>query len=344
MSAGKRADRPGKKVLVWLFSAIVVLALAGTIALLLASQTLSVEDGASPQSSIPEDAPIPPLSGPPVIAIQAGHWNASELPAELAKLRSSTGASYGRLREVDINRAVSGSLAKMVEAEGWKALLLPSTVPPGLRADAFVAIHADWSDSPAKRGWKIAPPWRASPASRRLAESISGSFASEKGLVEDAQGVTIGMRGYYAFSYRRFVHTISPFTPAVVLELGFITNSEEGRSLATEPDYWAGLILRGLRTYLAAEDRGRDDDFRPAVFSWVAAKDDSVYGRQGPSASSYRLWALEPGKSLMPVDESGDWLELFLPSRRATAWVLKSELESAPTPYRPFNFPASGDR
>jgi N-acetylmuramoyl-L-alanine amidase len=331
------------KIAVWLSASAAIIVLAG-LSLLFASESSPRANMTLPPPSVPEEAPLTPLSGPPIVAIQAGHWNAPELPDEQAKLRGSTGASYGRLREVDINRAVAGSLARMAEAEGWRILLLPATVPPGLRADAFVAIHADWSGSPAKRGWKVAPPWRASPASRRLAESISGSFASEKGLVEDAQGVTIGMRGYYAFSYRRFAHAISPFTPAVVLEMGFITNFEEGRSLATEPDYWAGLILRGLRTYLAAEDRGRDDDFRPAVFSWVAAKDNSVYGRQGPSANSHRLWALEPGKSSMPVDESGDWLELFLPSRRATAWVLKSELESAPAPYRPFNFPASGDR
>lgn len=288
----------------------------------------------------PEEAPIEPLAGPPVIAIQAGHWDASGLPDELAKLRTSTGASFGSFHEVDINRGVAGALAKMAEAEGWKALLLPSTVPPGLRADAFVAIHADWADSPSKRGWKIAPPWRASAASKLLAESIAESFTAEKGLLEDGGGVTIGMRGYYAFSYRRFEHTISPFTPAVVLELGFITNAEERRSLSTQPEYWAGLVLRGLETYIAAEDRSRVADFRPVVYPWVAAKDDSTYARDGASGYARKLWPLQVGKAMMPVDESGDWLEVFLPRQRATGWVLKSDLAPAPAPYRPFSFPA----
>jgi N-acetylmuramoyl-L-alanine amidase len=315
-------------------------------AFVLSSGRLGATIGVQPESElpIPEEAPIPPLSGPPVVAVQAGHWEASALPDELAKLRASTGAVYGKVREVDINLAVASSLAKMAQAEGWKVLLLPSTVPPGLRADAFVAIHADWGESPSLRGWKVAPPWRASPASRRLAESIADSFASEKSLVEDAAGVTIGMRGYYAFSYRRFVHATSPFTPAVVLELGFVTNPEERRSLTADPDYWAGIVLRGLETYIASEDRSRDADFRPAVYPWVAARDDSVFLRQGASSLSRRLWRLDPGGAAMPVDESGDWLEVFLPARRATGWVLKSEVDKAPPPYRPFNFPTSGDR
>jgi hypothetical protein len=321
------------------------LALAA-LAFLLASEGPASEGPSPPPSppQAPEEAPIEALSGPPIVAIQAGHWKAAELPDELAKLRGSGGAVYGSVREVDINRAVAGSLARMAEAKGWKAILLPSTIPPGLRADAFVAIHADWGDSPAVRGWKVAPPWRASPASRRLALAIADSFASEKGLVEDAEGITVGMRGYYAFSYRRFAHAASPFTPAVVLELGFITNSAERRSLETDPDYWAGLVARGLQAYLTSEDRSRSEDFRPRVYQWVAAAADSVYARKEASALAQRLWPLEPGRAMMPVDESGEWLELFLPGRRATGWVLKSELAPSPAPYRPFNFPPSGDR
>ncbi len=297
-----------------------------------------------PSARPPEEAPVEPLSGPPVIAIQAGHWDAEGLPDELAKLRTSTGASYGTFREVDINRSVSSALVKLIGTEGWKAIFLPSTVPPGLRADAFVAIHADWADSPAKRGWKVAPPWRASPESKLLARSIAESFSSDKALLEDSGGVTIGMRGYYAFSYRRFEHTISPFTPAVVLELGFITNAAERQSLSTRPEYWATLVLRGLETYVAAEDRTRTDDFRPVVYSWVAAKDDSSNAREEASGDSRKLWPLQVGKALMPVDESGDWLEVFLARQRATGWVLKTELEPAPAPYRPFPSPTSSDR
>jgi hypothetical protein len=331
----------GRRHVLWLASSGGAFAL---LALLILSGRPTGDLTSPPPLPLPEEAAIPPLSGPPVIAIQAGHWKAAELPDELAKLRRSTGASYGSLREVDINRGVAVSLARLVETEGWKAILLPATVPPGLRADAFVALHADWSDSPSKRGWKIAPPWRASPASRALARALADSFAAEKGLERDEGDVTIGMRGYFAFSYRRFEHAASPFTPAALLELGFITNAEEGRSLATEPDYWAGLVLRGLKAYLATEDRSRDRDFRPRVYDWVAPGSDSVFARQAPLASSGRLWPLAAGRAMMPVDESGDWFEVFVPGRRATGWVMKAELRPAPAPYRPFNFPSSGDR
>jgi len=346
MTSPSAAATGRRRLLPWLLSSGALLALG--LPLLLLSFGRPIQDlGAPPTPAAqvaPEAAPFQALSAPPVIAIQAGHWEAAGLPDELAKLRRSTGASYGNLREVDINRAVASALATLAEARGWKVLLLPATVPPGLRADAFIALHADWSDSPAKRGWKLAPPWRASPASRQLARALAESFAAESSLVRDEGGVTIGMRGYFAFSYRRFKHAVSPFTPAVVLELGFITNAEEGASLARRPEYWAGLVLRGLEGYLAAEDRNRADDFRPAVYGWVAASGDSLYAREGPGEGARRLWPLEAGRAAMPVDESGDWLEVFVPRRRATGWVRKSEVQGAAAPLRLPAVPATGDR
>ena len=120
MKIPRKTERGHKaRIAASLAASAVVIASALVVALLV-SRSPPEEEGLAAPNPVPEEAPIPPLSGPPTIAIQAGHWQASELPDELAKLRSSTGASYGKLREVDINRAVSDSLAKMVEAEGWR--------------------------------------------------------------------------------------------------------------------------------------------------------------------------------------------------------------------------------
>ncbi|HET7839330.1 MAG TPA: hypothetical protein VFL04_06190, partial [Rectinemataceae bacterium] len=149
-----------------------------------------VRPGIPPEPG-PEQGPIPALEGPVTIAIQPGHWQVAELPDELWRLRESTGAVWGGTREVDINRGVAVALSGLIQARGWRALVLPATIPPGLRADAFIAIHADWGPSPGIRGWKVAPPWRASAASERLADELGASFAAEPGSLEDRGGITV---------------------------------------------------------------------------------------------------------------------------------------------------------
>lgn len=96
-----------------------------------------------------------------------------------------------------------------------------------------------------------------------MAASIETSFSAESGLVEDIGGVTISMRGYYAFSYRRFLHAASPYTPDAIVEMGFLTNEAERRELVGDPGYWAYLVMRGLESFVATEDRARVEDFRP---------------------------------------------------------------------------------
>ena len=75
------------------------------------------------------------------------------------------------------------------------------------------------------------------------------SFGSEPSLQEDKSGITIYMRGYFSFNYRRYRHAISPYTPAVLIELGRIANDLDRELLTTRPDFWADLVIGGLRDY-----------------------------------------------------------------------------------------------
>ncbi len=287
---------------------------------------------------------IQPLTGPWVVAVQPGHWQVAELPDELYRLRTSTGAEYGSVREVDINRAVADALIERIRAKGWTPILVPATVPPELRADAFVALHADWGDRPDRRGWKLAPAWRASEASRKLAQSLSQSFGAEPGLVEDADGVTVNMRGYFAFNSRRFVHASSPYSPAVLIEMGFITNVADRKLLANRPDYYADIIMRGLDAYFATRPRSETDDLLPLTLPWVAAGPGGAIVHQRPSLDSASLWNLEAGQVLMPVDVSGDWYEVFVRRHYATGWVKKSDTVQTDDPHWPMpgESPAGG--
>lgn len=280
------------------------------------------------QSSVPppELGPVEPLSGPFVVAIQAGHWKAAELPDELARLRTSAGARSHGVREVDVNLAVARALQSLIVSRGWRAILLPSTIPPGLRADAFVAIHADWGEQATNHGWKVSAPWRPSPASLSLAAALAASFSAQPGFDEDEAGVTVGMRGYYAFSYRRFVHAVSPFTPCTIVELGFLTNPQERELLEDRPRFWARILDRGIARFLSGFDRDRVADLRPMVLPRLQSGPAGAAVWAEPSAAGRAPWHLAAGVAVIPVDLRPGWFEVYLRDHRTTGWIEATEL------------------
>src|SRR4028118_2251641 len=92
------------------------------------------------------------------VGLQVGHWKSNELPDELARLRTSTGASAGGLREYQVNLDVAERAAGYLRGYGVAVDILPATVPVNYRADAFVALHAAGSASARSRGLQGAPP------------------------------------------------------------------------------------------------------------------------------------------------------------------------------------------
>lgn len=271
--------------------------------------------------------PLVPLEGPIKIGIQPGHWRIEELPDELARLRTSTGAAYGQLRELDINLAVSRILLERLLAAGYDAELVPAAVPAGYRADLFVSVHADRADQADRRGWKLSPPWRASPASKSLAAAMAASFA-ESGLPEDRGGVTANMRGYFGFSWWRYENVISPYTPAVLVELGFMGNAVERARMRDEPGSYAAILERGVLRFL--EGYGRDDPsiLVPIVYETRHAGPSGVRARAAPSDGAAILERYDAGRLIRPVDEAPDgWFEVFSRALWRGVWVHESELE-----------------
>jgi N-acetylmuramoyl-L-alanine amidase len=197
-----------------------------------------------------ELAPAPTREpGPPRVGLQVGHLHSEELPDELERLRDSSGTLGGGKQEWEVNLDIARRVAVRLEARGVVVDILPATVPPGYAADAFVAIHADGEPSGSASGFKAAHGRGRSPRDARLVALLYEEYGRATSLPEDPQ-LSSNMRGYYAFSYRRFQHAVSPRTPAAIIETGFLTSAQDRRILLAQPDRAAEGIASGILRFL----------------------------------------------------------------------------------------------
>jgi hypothetical protein len=287
-------------------------------------------------AGLPAFAALPPFgetrapTAPWRVGVQAGHWRIGELPEELWRLRQNTGARRGTLSEAEVNLRIAELVVHDLQAAGIRAELLPATVPPGYRADAFVAVHADDGGRGAERGWKVAPPWRASDASRRLRDSIAGAYASWTGMPEDRYGVTFNMRGYYAFSWYRFLHAVAPSTPAAIIETGFISSREDRAVIAEDPERAARGITGGILAYLGTVGAPRPTSLVPAVYPPMRVAGSGAALRYLPGDGERVSGFLQPGTLVRPVGRNGDWVDLIVwGNYRVFGWTRTSDLVPA---------------
>lgn len=192
--------------------------------------------------------------GPPTVGVQVGHLGARSHPEELASLRTSTGGYGGGHFEVDVNREVAEALAALLSAKGVSVDLLPATVPPGYRADLVVSIHADSSAAAHRRGYKSAifRPKRNS-WDARLKEQVDAAYLSGSQLPDDDENVTGDMLEYYAFN-PRYRHSLARRTPALIVELGYLSHPLD-RELLERPERVAELLHDGVIAFLQLRGR-----------------------------------------------------------------------------------------
>ncbi len=187
------------------------------------------------------------------VGIQIGHLDQENVPEELAGLNDNYNNSFLhplRTEEVSISATVAKEVARLLQAEGIEIDLLPATVPSEYLADAFVSLHADWSKDKNIRGFKIAgSDFDKSGASEKLADSIKNFYQDIIGLPWH-NFITPGMKQYYAFNYESFEHSISPQTPAAIIELGFLTNKQDYEFLQNNPQKVAKAITQGILDFL----------------------------------------------------------------------------------------------
>lgn len=190
------------------------------------------------------------LAGPVRVGLQVGHLDAALQPDELADLRYSTGAHAHGLDEVAVNMAVATALASRLTSHGFEVDLLPATVPPGYSADLVLSIHADASPDPNRNGYKSAHFMPArNPREAILKVAVDRAVFRATRLADDDRNTSGNMLHYYAFNSGRFQHSVSARTPALLVELGYLSNAVDLR-LLTQPDRLAAALEQGVLRYL----------------------------------------------------------------------------------------------
>jgi len=188
--------------------------------------------------------------GPPKVGIQVGHWQNSDMPDELKNLERNTGASWNGMSESEVVLRISELVVKKLIEGGVEAELLPATVPPGYIADVFVAVHADGNANTGINGFKLAAPRRDyAGTSQALVDIMYGTYEASTGLRLDPS-VTRRMTAYYAFNWPRYEYAIHPFTPAIIVETGFLTSPVDRAIIVSEPERSAEGIANGVLEFL----------------------------------------------------------------------------------------------
>ncbi|MBE6634161.1 MAG: N-acetylmuramoyl-L-alanine amidase [Ruminococcaceae bacterium] len=168
----------------------------------------------------------------------------------------NAGAEGNGLREQDITYRVGKELGALLRANGnfevresrptpTSALGTSNTTSLQLRvqdanawgADAFVSIHTNASSIPSAGGTEAFSYANGTPAFR-LGEDILEGISRETGLSNRGMKVRPGL-----YVLRRTA------MPAVLVELGFITNPEEAALMNNSPELFARGIYEGITEY-----------------------------------------------------------------------------------------------
>lgn len=199
--------------------------------------------------------PKPVVTGPRRVGIQAGHWRTAEAPPDLWRLIEQTGASSGGVTETETSLEIAERVADILRTKGVVVDILPTIIPAGYLADAFVALHSDGDQTGEKSGFKLAHSTRRTPHEDALQRLLTAEYGAATGLDYDAQGISSNMRNYYVFSWSRIRYSTSPFTPSVILEMGFLTNRDDRHLIVNEQALLAKAIANGILKFLDATPR-----------------------------------------------------------------------------------------
>lgn len=105
-------------------------------------------------------------------------------------------------------------------------------------ADYFISLHNNASDNPTATGVEAYAYARGTPAFR-LGEDIVNQIAADTGLRNRGMKVRPGL---YVLKKTAM--------PAILVELGFITNRRDADLMANRPDLFARAIYQGILEYL----------------------------------------------------------------------------------------------
>jgi N-acetylmuramoyl-L-alanine amidase len=184
------------------------------------------------------------------IGIQVGHWQTDNVPPELRRLEVQTGTSWEGITETEVSLDIATRLAALLRSHGYIVDIIPTTVPQGYIADAFVALHLDGDGLGAAEGYKLAHGSRRGRFEQQLLQDLSDEYGAATGFAIDPN-TTAAMRGYYGFNWQRYRSATSPFTPSVILEMGFLSNDGDREFIMNKSDVVAAAIGNGIERFLS---------------------------------------------------------------------------------------------
>src|SRR5207247_368596 len=115
-----------------------------------------------------------------------GHWKSEEVPDTLRRVIPETGAEWEGVTEIEINLDIAQRLSVILNSKGIAVDVLPTTIPVGYVADAFVALHADSDGVGENSGFKMAHGARRGPYEDALLNDTPRSHIFGQDLVVPA--------------------------------------------------------------------------------------------------------------------------------------------------------------
>jgi N-acetylmuramoyl-L-alanine amidase len=178
------------------------------------------------------------------LGIVVGHWGDENDPGSVC--------ADQQLTELKVNQEIATLLEKALTEQGYKVTLLKEfdRQLAGFKALALVSIHADSCDyiNDQASGYKVAAAMgqQNQAESTQLAACLRSRYAQATGLKLHSTSITPDMTSYHAFD------EISPNTPAVIIETGFLNLDQQ--FLTEQPELAARGILDGILCFLNNED------------------------------------------------------------------------------------------
>jgi len=198
------------------------------------------------------------LSGQRRVGIQIGHWQTADAPKEYGtRIQFQTGTSWAGYTEVDVTSEIADRMATLLGAQGIAVDILPTTVPEGYVADVFIALHTDSDGVGVLSGFKMAHGTRRGPYEDKLMTTIKDVYAKATGMDYDVTHISRAMQNYYPFNWSRYQHATSPYTPATIIELGFLSNDDDRDLLVNKPQLIATALTNGILQFLDATPRSK---------------------------------------------------------------------------------------
>jgi len=169
------------------------------------------------------------------VLVQAGHQAPREPGFE---------AQTGAPGEVELVTDIQHALVRLLRQDDrFHAIPMPGKIPGGTQAEAAIFLHADGADNKAARGYSLGFP-AGFEVNRRLAHMIADEFEKIPGHPpRRPDNNTEDMAFYYGFSL------VDSPGPEVLVEHGFVTNSQEHRWLLGHVNELAQAEYNALLRY-----------------------------------------------------------------------------------------------